>query len=255
MKPYPHCKEGCRFTVDGKCTYREQHTPTIAVDFDRVLFEHESWQGHENVGQPIPGAKEALLELRKMGFRIMIWTTRDQVTIIQAALLRHDIPFDYINNNPNQPPEINPSKPVADYYIDDRALHFTSWEKALEEVKHREAHDPYYKPPSQENDMNVLDHCHCSAVIKNPEDQNDDWVEMDVCKCKDGQFAVFDHWGDGGYLDENGEGEKWVAKFLREDDAYLFVYRRLRDIYGKITPCIGAGCPNKFLKEFNIDEK
>ena len=100
----------------------------------------------------------------------------------------------------------------------------------------------------KEHDMEVLDHCHCSAVVKGTED----WVEMDVCKCNDGQFGVYDHWGDGGYLDEKGDGEKWVAKFLREDDAYLFVYRRLRDVHGPIIPCVGAGCPNVFLKEFDV---
>jgi hypothetical protein len=103
--------------------------------------------------------------------------------------------------------------------------------------------------PSKEHDMEVLNHCHCSAMTISDKDM----VEMDVCKCKDGWFAVYDHWGDGGYLDENGKGEKWVAKFLREDDAYLFVYRRLKDIHGAISPMGGAGCPNEFLKEF--DEK
>lgn len=143
-KPYPHCIEGCKFTVDGKCNYRNMHVKTVAVDFDRVLFTHESWQGHEHYGDPLPGVREALLELREMGFKIMIWTTRDQIGIINKACTEHDFPFDYINCNPNQPPEINPSKPVADYYIDDRGVHFTSWEKALAEIKARERHDPYY---------------------------------------------------------------------------------------------------------------
>jgi len=58
---------------------------------------------------------------------------------------KNGIPYDYINQNPNQPPEINPSKPVADYYIDDRAVTFTTWDEVLDEIKHREKHDPYYK--------------------------------------------------------------------------------------------------------------
>jgi uncharacterized protein YlaI len=143
-KPYPHCKDGCKFIIAGECKYREMHVPTIAVDFDKVLFTHESWQGHYHYGEPLPGAKEALIELQRMGFKIMIWTTRDQTDIITAACLRYDIPFDFINTNPNQPPEINPSKPVADYYIDDRAVHFRSWDQALSEIKSREVHDQYY---------------------------------------------------------------------------------------------------------------
>jgi len=149
-KPYPHCKGSCQFIKDGNCDYRNQHIPTIAVDFDRVLFTHESWQGHFNVGDPIPGAKEALRTFRVMGFKIMIWTTRAQKDIIADACTKAEIPFDYINENPNQPPEINPSKPVADYYIDDRALHFVSWEQTLIEIFSREKHDAYY-PISQKS--------------------------------------------------------------------------------------------------------
>jgi len=143
--PYPHCKPGCHFVKDGKCKYREMHTPTIAVDFDKVLFTHESWQGHQQVGDPIPGAREALAELQQMGFKIMIWTTRNQRDIIAAACELHKIPFDYINHNPNQPSEINPSKPVADYYIDDRAVRFTYWKDTLSEIKSREITDPFYR--------------------------------------------------------------------------------------------------------------
>ena len=148
QRPYSHCHEDCKFIKGGKCKYREMHVPTIAVDFDRVLFTHESWKGHFHVGDLISGAREAILEFQKMGFKIMIWTTRAQKDVIKNACINAGIPFDYINENPNQPPEINPSKPVADYYIDDRALHFRSWDQTLKEVKARERHDPYYREES-----------------------------------------------------------------------------------------------------------
>ena len=74
----------------------------------------------------------------------MIWTTRCDEDIIQAALLKHNIPFDYINCNPNQPPDVAICKPVADYYIDDRAVRFTSWSSVLSEIKEREKNDKYY---------------------------------------------------------------------------------------------------------------
>jgi len=100
------------------------------------------------------------------------------------------------------------------------------------------------KKPS-EIDMQILDHCHCSATVIDENGMMADMVEMDVCECADGWYAVYDHWGDGGY-----EPDTFVAKFKDEDDAYLFVYRRLRDIHGQIVPHSGAGCPNKFLQEF-----
>lgn len=146
-KPYPHCIDGCRFIRNGACGYNAMHTPTIAVDFDRVIFTHDHWQGHQHYGDPIPGVKEALAEFRRMGFKVMIWTTRDQRDIIKTALDLHGIPFDYINHNPNQPPEINPGKPVADYYIDDRAVRFTSWDAVMREIKEREIIDGYYRTP------------------------------------------------------------------------------------------------------------
>ena len=145
IKPYDRCESDCPFIVDGECTYQKNHTKTIAVDFDKVLFEHEKWEGHEHYGKPIPGAKYALEKLKKMGFKIMIWTTRAQDDIIAEALTKHGITFDYINHNPNQPPEINPSKPVADYYVDDRAVHFTGdWDSTLAEIEMREQEDQYY---------------------------------------------------------------------------------------------------------------
>jgi len=145
LKPYPRCEPDCKFIINNECKYYDHHIPTVAVDFDRVLFTHDSWQGHEHYGDPIPDARIVLLALRKKGFKIMIWTTRDQKDVIIEACNKHNIPYDYINENPNQPPEINPSKPVADYYIDDRAVRFTSWKDVLQEISHRENNDPYYR--------------------------------------------------------------------------------------------------------------
>ena len=144
-KPYKHCVAGCRFIQGGKCIYREMHIPTVAIDFDKTIFKHDKWVGHENYGDIIEGAKGAIDELRRMGFEIMIWTARNQKEIIIKALEEHDIYFDYINENPNQPPETNPSKPVADYYIDDRGVRFTNWEEVITEIKDREENDGYYK--------------------------------------------------------------------------------------------------------------
>jgi hypothetical protein len=80
-----------------------------------------------------------------MGFKIMIWTTRRHQDLISSALKSAGIPYDYINENPNQAPDVNPSKPVADYYIDDRALRFVDWNQTLNELKEREKNDRYYK--------------------------------------------------------------------------------------------------------------
>ena len=147
LLPYSRCIPGCRFIINGECKYNEMHVPTVAVDFDRVIFTHKFWQGHDDVGEPLFGVQETLSELRRMGFKIMIWTTRNQKDIIENACRRNGIPFDYINENPNQAPEISPFKPAADYYIDDRAVRFISWRDVLQEIIHREITDPYYREP------------------------------------------------------------------------------------------------------------
>jgi hypothetical protein len=144
-KPYKRCVEGCPYIKNGKCDYFNKHIPIIAVDFDRVLFKHKTWNGHEHIGDLMPDAIWGIKQLKQMGFKIMVWTTRIDRDIVEKALKENNVPFDFINNNPNQPPEINPSKPVADYYIDDRAVHFTNWKDVIEQIKIREKNDGYYK--------------------------------------------------------------------------------------------------------------
>lgn len=145
-KPYDYCEDGCPFiSEDGsQCRYRENHIHIVAVDFDKVLFRHEQWNGHKHYGEPMPDVYWALHQLKYMGFKIMVWTTRNQPEIIAEAMERYSLPYDYINENPHQPPEISPAKPVADYYIDDRGVHFTDWVSTIEEIKRREIEEPYY---------------------------------------------------------------------------------------------------------------
>jgi hypothetical protein len=142
--PYPRCVEGCCHIEDGKCVYRRNHVDVAAVDMDKTLFYHEKWEGHEHFGELMPDAKWGLEELRRMGFKIMIWTTRRDKDLIEAQLKKYDLPYDYINENPNQAPDINPTKPVANYYIDDCGVHHTGWVKTITEIKQRQQTHPYY---------------------------------------------------------------------------------------------------------------
>lgn len=145
LKPYERCILGCKFTKDGKCTYAQNHINTIAVDFDRTLFRLDKWQGHEYVGEMIENADNAMNYFRLLGFKIAIHTTRNQKDVIQEALVTNNIPFDYINENPNQPPETSPGKMLADYYIDDRAIHFTDWKSVMKELDKRMSEDEVFK--------------------------------------------------------------------------------------------------------------
>ena len=77
-------------------------------------------------GKLIPGAPEAISELKALGYRIIIHTARpshrEHKERLVAYLQTHGIPFDEINTNSHC--EWDAEKPVADLYIDDRALRF-----------------------------------------------------------------------------------------------------------------------------------
>jgi len=125
-------------SINGRCIYHELDRPkVIAVDLDGVILEFDKWKGHKHFGKPIPGAREALEKLKELGFVIVIWTTRDNVDDIARVLKEHNIPFDYINENPFQPPDCS-NKIYADVYVDDRAVEFNgNWDEVIEKIERR----------------------------------------------------------------------------------------------------------------------
>ena len=111
----------------------------IAVDFDCCIAHYKKWKGIDVFGGLIVGAKEALIELKNQGHRIIIYTCRKPTLKLQNYLKINGIPFDAINENPwtwleDNNPNIK-RKISADIYIDDKALTFKGdWNKTLEEV-------------------------------------------------------------------------------------------------------------------------
>ena len=97
---------------------------TIAVDFDGVIASYSGWKGVGVFGDPIAGVKDALCKLKSLGYAIVIFTTRGEIGDIQQYLDGHKIPYDHINCNPQNSVHMNPGKPIADVYVDDRAICF-----------------------------------------------------------------------------------------------------------------------------------
>ncbi len=97
---------------------------TIAVDFDGTIFEHHP-DGTLHIGPEIPGAVDALVECRRAGARIILWTCRgsdsgrrrDAVTACGLAGLF----FEGINGRSDLPDKYDSPKVVANVYIDDKA--------------------------------------------------------------------------------------------------------------------------------------
>ncbi len=76
------------------------------------------------MGPPIEHAKEALKTFKEAGHTIVIYSVRgDRPEHIAEWMRYYDIPFDHIEK-----------KMLADLYIDDRGLHFTSWHEAAVRV-------------------------------------------------------------------------------------------------------------------------
>ncbi|MFC1670592.1 HD domain-containing protein [Spirochaetota bacterium] len=113
-------------------------TNTICIDFDGVLAKFSD--NINEFGIPIDGGSRVTGELMKMGYKIIIHTARPNTTEhkeeLKKYLLKNNIYFDEINTNPN--PQWPSDKPLADIYIDDRALKFRGdWDDVLWQVMSR----------------------------------------------------------------------------------------------------------------------
>lgn len=102
----------------------------IAIDFDDTLHLTSQPVPGKRMGPPIKGAKEALLQLKREGHTIVVHTvwSLDRQPVIREWLRFYGIPFDSITN----------IKPEADLFVDDRAVRFINWERALREIHERQ---------------------------------------------------------------------------------------------------------------------
>lgn len=90
----------------------------IAVDFDRVIHDVDHPIPGRTMGPPMPGAQEALLQMKRDGHLIIIFSVKgDRPGLIQNWMEYWSIPYDHITR----------IKPDADVFIDDKAVKFVSW--------------------------------------------------------------------------------------------------------------------------------
>ena len=100
---------------------------TVCLDFDGVLNNYNGWKGKEYLGEPKQGIKVFLDELNKEFDRIIIFTTRDRLAVA-VWLKKHGLSYYNII--------IYDKKPLANVYIDDRAIKFNgNYKRAIKEVK------------------------------------------------------------------------------------------------------------------------
>jgi len=103
----------------------------ICVDFDGTICANKEGNESYKDVKPLPGAIEALKELKSLGYEIVIHTARNmathnnnvaKITAVQAPVIiewckKYECPFD----------ELLFGKPHVDFFIDDKGIPFTNW--------------------------------------------------------------------------------------------------------------------------------
>jgi hypothetical protein len=97
----------------------------IAIDFDGVIHDKDHPVKGKRMGPPMVGAGESVRLLRKRGYKIIVHTcmavTPGGKQTVADWLDYYDIPCK----------EVTATKPIADLYIDDKALRFEDWADTL----------------------------------------------------------------------------------------------------------------------------
>ena len=94
----------------------------IACDFDGVIHNDKLPVKGKRMGEPMLGAVQAIEDLQEQGHTIIIHTVRgNSPKHIEDWCTFYGIEPDGITN----------IKPNADYYIDNKALTFSSWGQVL----------------------------------------------------------------------------------------------------------------------------
>lgn len=115
---------------------------TFAFDLDGVIGEYSGFKGENVLGAPNAEVVAAMHILKEKGNKIIIFSTHGDA-LIRTYCELHNIPFDYINENPEKS-GANKGKPVANVYIDDRSYCYRG-QDAVTLVDELQKFQPYWK--------------------------------------------------------------------------------------------------------------
>ncbi len=114
----------------------------FAFDFDGVIGEYYGFKGENNLGDPNPEVVAAMRILKEHGHKIIVFSTHDEA-LLRNYCTEKNIPFDYINENPEKS-GANKGKPVANVYVDDRGYCYRGQDAATL-VHDLEIFEPHWK--------------------------------------------------------------------------------------------------------------
>lgn len=97
----------------------------FAIDFDGVIHDCDHPVEGRHMGPPVPGTQAALRRLKQQGYKILIHSC-NRPKVIRDFMTYYELPYDSIWEEQG--------KPVADFYVDDKAITFLSWSRFLEIV-------------------------------------------------------------------------------------------------------------------------
>lgn len=96
---------------------------TLAIDFDGVIFDPST--------KTVFTSSLDALDLLTHRFKVIVFSAR-AVTPAGQQFIR-----DVLFNNMVQVQEVTSIKPMADLYIDDKALHHVDWDTTLQKIEQR----------------------------------------------------------------------------------------------------------------------
>lgn len=112
---------------------------TVVFDFDGVIHSYTSgWKGTSVIPDPpVPGIKEAISDIRRAGYEVVVVSTRC------ATKEGHDAVRAWLIDNEIEVDGVKTEKPPAIVYIDDRAICFDGEPDNL--LKKISGFEPWYK--------------------------------------------------------------------------------------------------------------
>jgi len=120
-----------------------KNKPILAIDFDNTVAEYDKFE-YDKFGDPLLGAVEALKELKKRGYVLILFTCRQDTPNLREYIKKWDLPFDGVNTTKYNHDHTS-DKPEAYRYIDDKNVKFTNWNNVLDEL-----------PPTSEIESNYI---------------------------------------------------------------------------------------------------